>query len=114
MTRMIWRTTSIWSICEICQEAIVKALVTVMCGVVARLASECQEPSPVLLQAAESVLICFHHIWEFDEKVFVKALSTIPKVQRRYVWSINHLLNLTEAKHIKLEYGKIFLCILLQ
>ena len=106
LTRMICRTSSLWSICEICQEAIVKSLVTVMCAVVARLASEGQQPSSILLQAAKSALISFHHIWEFDEKCFVKAISTIPKVQRRYVWSINHLLNLTENKHIKLEYGK--------
>merc|ERR550519_2077068 len=104
MTRMIWRTTSLWSICEICQEAIVKALVTVMCAVVARLASEGQQPSSSLLQAAKSALISFHHIWEFDEKMLLKALSAIPKVQRRYVWSINHLLSLTEAKHIQLEF----------
>jgi len=104
MTRMIWRTTSFWSICDICQEAIVKALVTVTCAVVAQLSSEEEQPSPILLQAAKSALLCLHHIWESDEKSFIKALSAIPKIQRRYVWSINHLLNLTEAKHIKLEF----------
>ena len=109
MTRMIWRTTSFWSICDICQEAIVKALVTVTCAVVAQLSSEEEQPSPILLQAAKSALLCLHHIWESDEKSFIKALSAIPKIQRRYVWSINHLLSLTEAKHIQLEFGKTHL-----
>ena len=71
-----------------------------------QLSSEEKQPSPILLQAAKSALLCLHHIWESDEKSFIKALSAIPKIQRRYVWSINHLLNLTEAKHIKLEFGK--------
>jgi hypothetical protein len=89
-------------------EAVVKSSVTVMSAVVAHLADNGgheQLPS-ILLQVSKSLLICFHHIWEFDEKSFVKAISANPKIQRRYVWSINHLLNLTENKQIQLEYGK--------
>ena len=107
LTRLMWQTTSLWSVCETCLEAIVKSSVTVMSAVVARLADSGGQPLPsILLQVAKSLLICFHHIWEFDEKSFVKAISANPKIQRRYVWSINHLLSLTEKKQIQLEYGK--------
>ena len=80
LTRLMWETTSLWSVCESCLEAIVKSSVTVMSAVVAHLADDGgheQLPS-ILLQVAKSLLICFHHIWEFDEKSFVKAsLSSV-------------------------------------
>ena len=110
LTRFIWKTSSLWSICEHCREAVLKSLVTVMCAVVTSLEDSLIQhplpPSPSLLLVAKSGLLCFHHIWAFDDQCFVRAISTSPKVQRRYVWTINHLLNLRKHKYIHLEYGK--------
>ena len=110
LIRLIWKTSSLWSICEHCLEAVLKCLVTVMCALVTSLVDSilCQHPlppSPSLLLVAKSGLLCFHHIWAFDDPCFARAISTSPKIQRRYVWTINHLLDLRKNKYIHLEYG---------
>ncbi len=68
--------------------------------------SQQNEPS-LDYPVARSCLLTLHYLWESNSEEFVKILSGTPMVQRKYIWSINHISRWVKCKKIRLEHGKI-------
>lgn len=102
-TFLIFQTANLWKKCANCRSHLLKILVCITWAVVFHLIELEQK---YLLEMGKSCLLALHFVWEMDDKDFVQILSGNTIVQRRYIWSINHLSRLVKSKIIYLEHGK--------
>lgn len=98
---LTWHASFVWKKCGQCRSALLKLLVTISWVVVNHL----EEQARVLeyYEMGKACLQALHFLWESDPEDFVKVLVGHPLVQRRYIWSINHLSRLAKSKKLIVE-----------
>ena len=105
--RLSWKNMGICGKCLDCRGSFLKSLVTLIYSLVSIILDDQDKEyvDPELCDASKNCLLCLHYFWEINMEDFIKILTGSPRVQRRYVWSINHLLDLCDSKVIDLEHG---------